>query len=267
MNKYKRILRPIGITATVIGVMVALGFVERTADRTPINNLEIIVDGAEGMHFIDEATVEREILDQGVVVMGSATGAVDITAMEERLKSIPSVASAEVYHTLDGKLHVRVKQRVPVVRVINLDGSSFYIDKEGWTMPLSDKYTARVLVVSGQLHEPGAKYGVYPVYAGDSIESASLSDEIHRLAMFIGADSLWNALIDQVVVDAQGEFELIPRVGMQRVLIGDGSALNERFEKLRIFYEKGIPKADWRRYTRIDLRFADQVVCTKRTTP
>jgi cell division protein FtsQ len=51
------------------------------------------------------------------------------------------------------------------------------------------------------------------------------------------------------------------------VLLGDGSALAERFGKLRIFYEKGIPKADWRRYGRIDLRFADQIVCTKRTTP
>lgn len=267
MNKFKRILRPLGIALTVIGVMVALGFVERTADRAPITDLEVIVEGAEGLHFIDEKSVRQEVLDQGIAVMGSPTGDVDVTAIEERLKSIPCVAKAEVYHTMDGKLHARVQQRVPVVRVFNQDGNSFYIDREGWTMPISTNYTARVLVVTGHLNEPGAIHGVYSVYVNDSLEQRFRSDDIHRLAMFISADPFWNALIDQVVVTAEGEFELIPRVGAQRVLLGDGSELAQRFEKLRIFYENGIPKADWRRYARIDLRYADQVVCTKRTTP
>ncbi|MBL7950606.1 MAG: hypothetical protein JNM62_02700 [Flavobacteriales bacterium] len=266
MKNLKRYLRPVGIALAVIGVMLALGFVERTADRAPITDLQVTVDGVEGIHFIDEMAVRREILDQGIAVMGSRTGDVDITNIEDRLRSIPCVAKAEVYHTMDGALHARVKQRIPIVRVFNLDGSSYYIDQEGWTMPTSTNYTARVLVVTGQLNEPGAKNGVYSVFATDSIENAFRSDDIHRLATFITADPFWNALIDQVVVTADGEFELIPRVGAQRVLLGDGSALQQRFEKLKVFYDKGIPKADWRRYSRIDLRFADQVVCTKRTT-
>lgn len=266
MNKLKRYLRPVGIALAVIGVMLALGFVERTADRAPITDLQVIVDDVEGVHFIDEKYVRREILDQGIAVMGSRTGEVDVTGIEERLRSIPCVAKAEVYHTMDGALHARVQQRIPIVRVFNTDGSSFYIDKEGWTMPTSANYTARVLVVTGQLKEPGAKDGVYSVFANDSLQQNFRSDDIHRLATFITADPLWSALIDQVVVTAHGEFELIPRVGAQRVLLGDGSELPQRFEKLRVFYAKGIPKADWRRYARIDLRFADQVVCTKRTT-
>jgi len=267
MKKIKRFLRPVGIAIAVIGVMLALGFVERTADRAQIVDLQISVEGGEGIHFIDEQAVRREILDQGAAVMGSATGSVDITRIEERLRSIPAVAKAEVYHTMDGALHVNVQQREPIVRVFNANGSSYYIDREGWTMPTNDNYTARVLVVTGKLNEPGAENGVYSVFASDSIRRAFYSDDIHRLATFITADPFWNALVDQVVVTADGEFELIPRVGAQRVMIGDGSALEQRFEKLRIFYEKGIPKSDWRRYARIDLRFVDQIVCTKRTTP
>ena len=68
-------------------------------------------------------------------------------------------------------------------------------------------------------------------------------------------------------MNADGEFELVPRVGSQRILLGDGSALEQRFEKLRLFYRDGMPKADWRRYAKIDLRFADQIVCTKRNSP
>lgn len=266
MKKLKRYLRPAGIALAVLGVMLALGFVERTADRAPITDLQVTVDGVEGVHFIDEKAVRREILDQGIAVLGSRTSDVDVTRIEDRLRSIPCVARAEVYHTMDGALHARVQQRVPIVRVFNQDGTGFYIDKEGWTMPTSTNYTARVLVVTGQLNEPGGINGVYSVYAGDSVQRSFRSDDIHRLATFINADPFWTAMIDQVVVNADGEFELIPRVGVQRVLLGDGSELQQRFEKLRIFYEKGIPKADWRRYARIDLRFADQIVCTKRTT-
>lgn len=267
MKKLKKLLRPVGIALAVLGVMLALGFVDRTADRTPISDLQVIVDGVEGIHFIDEQAVRREVLDQGIAVMGSPTAEVDVTRIEQRLRSIPCVAKAEVYHTMDGTLHVKVKQREPIVRVFNSDGDSYYIDREGWTMPTSANYTARVLVVNGQLNEPGAEDGVYSVLANDSLRNFFRSDDIHRIATFIGKDPFWAALIDQVVVNADGEYELIPRVGAQRVLIGDGTELDRRFEKLRIFYDKGIPKADWRRYARIDLRFADQIVCTKRTTP
>ncbi len=267
MKKLKQLLRPIGISLLLIGVLLALGFVERTTDRTPIADLDVRVVGGEGLHFIDEQAVRSEVLDQGVAVLNAPTAEVDITNIETRLRNIPCVAKAEVYHTMDGVLHVSVIQRDPIVRVFNKDGSSFYIDRAGWTMPTSTNYTARVLVVTGNLNETSATEGVYSVFDNDSLKETALSDDIHRLAKFITSDPFWNAMIDQVVVNADNEFELIPRIGAQRIMIGDGTALKERFDKLRIFYDKGIPKADWRRYDRIDLRFADQIVCTKRTTP
>jgi len=267
MNRFKRMLRPIGIGFVVLGILAALGFVERTADRTPVSALDVKVKGAEGMHFIDEAAILREIKDHGTAVEGAPLGEVDVPSLEQRLRNLPSVARAEVYHTMDGVLHVKVEQRVPIVRVFNRDGSSFYIDLEGFTMPLSNHYTARVPVVSGHLFEPGALLGVRSVYENDSVQQRFLSDDIHRLALFLRSDPFWDAMIDQVVVNPSGEFELVPKVSAQRVLIGDGTDLQQRFAKLRLFYERGIPQADWRRYARIDLRFADQIVCTKRPTP
>ena len=248
------------------GVVLTLGFVEHTTNNTPVNELRVHVQGGEGMHFIDERAVRDEVIGSGTPVMGAPLGAIDTRIIEMRLRNIPCVASAEVYHTLEGTLHVKVRQREPVVRLINSDGSSFYIDKDGYTMPMDPDYTARVLVATGWLTEPGAINGVRSVYENDSVQINFRSDDIHRIALFVRHDPLWNALIDQVVVNADGEFELIPRVGAQRILIGDGTALQQRFEKLRVFYRDGISKADWRRYARIDLRFADQVVCTKRNS-
>lgn len=267
MERLKRSMRPLAIALLVLGVIALLGFVERTSDNALITALDVDVIGEEGMHFIDEASVRREVKDQGVAVEGTPLGDVDVQAIEQRLRNIPCVSNAEVYHTMDGVLHVKVRQRVPIVRVFNRDGSSFYIDSEGYTMPLNSAYTARVLVVSGDLLEPGVTHGVRSVLDNDSVMQRFHSDDIHRLAVFLHNDPFWNALIDQVYVNSAGEFELIPKIGAQRVLIGDGSELAERFAKLKVFYQKGIPQADWRRYARIDLRFADQIVCTNRPTP
>jgi cell division protein FtsQ len=256
-----------------VAILAALGFVEHSTDRTPVKELAVKVDAPEGVHFIDENAVREQVLANTDGVIGTAVGDVDVVMIEARLSNIGCVSKANVYHTMDGVLHVAVKQREPIVRVINSDGSSFYIDREGWTMPMSANYTARALVVTGQLFEPFAQQVIDLNAEGDSLRQATRSDEIYRLARTITADPLWNALFDQAVVDANGEFELIPRIGGQRVKVGHvgtdirarkDALLDQRLAKLKTFYRQGIPQADWRRYSVIDTRFADQVVCTRR---
>ncbi|MBK8228876.1 MAG: hypothetical protein IPK70_17070 [Flavobacteriales bacterium] len=266
MSRLRRLLRPLGIALGALGALITLGFVEHSTASAPIADVKVRVLGGEGLHFIDEPAVRRAIVDQGAVI-GTASGQVDLAGLEQRLRAIPCVAGAEAYHDLNGALHVTVRQREPVIRVINADGSSFYIDADGYTMPVEERFTARVPVAMGWLHEPGAVDGVINVHGHDTLTAQYRSDELHRLALFLHHDELWSALIDQVVVAADGQFELVPTVGAQRILIGDGSALEQRFAKLRLFYQHGMPKADWRRYNRIDLRFSDQIVCTKRTNP
>jgi cell division protein FtsQ len=266
MLKIKRLLKPMAVVLGTLGIVAVLGFVERSSDRRPVTDLEVVVDSPEGVRFIDADTVRSLVLADGHGVIGRPVGEVEMSVIEERLRALACVSDATVYHTLDGTLHVSVKQRLPIVRVFNADGTSFYIDRDGWAMPPSSTYTPRVLVVSGALDEP-YRTGEHLVHAHDSIAAVTHSDEILVVARTITADPFWNAMIDQVVVTPDGGFELLPRIGGQRVAIGDGSDLPHQLTKLKLFYEKGIPQADWRRYARIDVRFADQIVCTKRTTP
>src|SRR5688500_6872585 len=147
MQKFKRILRPLGIIASVFGLIALLGFVEHSSGRTIIHDLDVRVKGAEGVHFIDEEAIRREVLDHGTGIMGATIAEIDLPSIENSLRNIPRVSAAEVYHTMNGVLHVKVAQRDPVARVFNADGSSFYIDREGWTMPVQPHHTARVLVV------------------------------------------------------------------------------------------------------------------------
>ena len=234
----------------------------------PVRDIAVDMDMASGMHFIDKDALRQEVIKGAGPVIGTPIDKVDETAIEQSLRAIPCVAGADVYHTMDGILHVKARQREPIVRVVNADGSGFYIDRQGWTMPLNPNYTARVLVVTGQLAEPFAACSPVDVAtSNDSVVLNTRSRAIHAMAITVLADPLWNALFTQAVMDADGDFTLIPAVGMMKVRVGDGTLLAARLEKLRTFLSDGIPQTDWRRYAAVDLRFDDQVVCTKRNTP
>lgn len=266
MRNWRHILRIAAKVAGGCAVLAALGFVEHKSGTMPVRDIAVEMEKGGGMHFIDTDALRQEVIKGAGPVIGTPIDQVDETGIEQRLRAIPCVAEADVYHTMDGVLHVKARQREPIVRVVNADGSGFYIDKDGWTMPLNANYTARVLVVTGQLAEPFAECAPVNVCAGsDSLVLNTRSRAIHAMARTIQADPLWSALFTQAVVDAGGDFTLIPSVGMMRVRVGDGSLLAARLDKLRSFYAEGIPQTDWRRYSAIDLRFNDQVVCTKRT--
>jgi cell division protein FtsQ len=268
-TRLQRLLRPALLGAGVLALVVMLGFVEHSTDHTVIRELAVRVDmghlrteATEGMHFIDENAVREQVLAHANGVIGDPINHVDLVAIEQELRNTACVAKADVYHTLDGVLHVNVTQRRPIVRVINADGSGFYIDDDGFTMPLSKDYTARVLVATGELFEPFASSVTDLSTLGDSLAAITRSRALYTVATTIANDPFWSALFDQANVDATGHIELIARIGGQRVRVGDGSELKPNLAKLKAFYDQGIPQTDWRRYSVIDTRFADQVVCT-----
>jgi cell division protein FtsQ len=92
------------------------------------------------------------------------------------------------------------------------------------------------------------------------------------LADFIRHHEFWNAQVQQVFVNASGEMELIPRVGNHTIVLGDlegGQAgyekeMEEKFNKLFLFYREGLSKQGWDKYNTINLTFKDQIVCTKK---
>ena len=259
----KKWLRPAAYIGGAVVLLAALGFVEATNDNAVCNELVVDVDGRTDMHFIDADAVRAQVNDEAPVT-GMALRDLPVKAIEDRLHMLPSVAEADAYHTLDGKLHVRVRQREPIVRVIDANGHDFYIDKDGWTMPVSTNWTARVPVAVGTVLEPATSTGVRNVLVADSTATASRAALVYNVVLTLRSDPFWNAMIDQIAVRPDGQLELVPRVGPRRVLVGFGDKLPERLAKLNVFYERGIANGDWRQYDRIDLRFADQVIATNR---
>jgi len=181
----------------------------------------------------------------GLYPAGKPVKAVNTDKMETELLKNGMIAEVVAYKTPSDIIKIDVKQKTPVLRVMGA-GGNFYVDSKGNIMPVSRRYTAHVPVANGY------------------IEKRLATTDLYKFALFLQEDMFWNDQIEQIYVHPDGETELIPRVGAQRILLGTLEGFEEKLANLRLFYEQAIPKTGWEKYGRINLKYKNQVVCTKK---
>lgn len=248
-----------------VGFLVILGFVDQAQDQLICEDIEIVIDRSNGNYFVEKEDINAMVYHEIDTVKGRPISAIRTERLEHKISNHPSVSKAEIYKTINGRLVIEVKQRTPIVRIFNQQGESFYIDSSGRIMPPSPNYTSRVLIANGFIDD--SFIDIYRENArnvSDTLEGRSYVDEIFTFAEFIRKDKFWNAQIEQLYVNKDFEIELIPRVGNHRIVFGDALSIREKFDKLKVFYFKGLNKTGWNEYSIINLKYANQVVCTKR---
>ncbi|MCW3070242.1 MAG: hypothetical protein JWO44_132 [Bacteroidetes bacterium] len=268
MQKFKKIAFISFWCLLVIGLLVSLGFVNREQDALPCKSLDISVNQDGDLYFVKKSDIAQMLKDRGDSIVGEPKSSINVTEMEHALNSHPAIANAEVSMSIDGVVKVDVKQRNPIIRVINADGDSYYLDDEGKLMPLSDEYTMKVLVANGNIMEPYSKRYMYSVeqIGKDSLLCAtSKLDELFAMAKFIHADPFWKAQIQQVFYNSENDMEIVPTAGNQKIIFGDTTFMEEKFNKLLTFYQQGLNTTGWwDKYSTINLKFRNQIVCTKK---
>lgn len=251
----------------VVLFLVTVGFSRSRMQSMPCTGLVATILDSSGDAFLSESDIQQLVDDRVGDLQTKSMASINTAMLEKIMLANPFVASARVFSTLDGRLHVEVRQRVPVVRVINTWGESFYIDENGVYMPVSDHYTARVPVSNGYIFNREAE-GYLRTYDDEKLSDTSLvlarSYQVFKLATFIRQDPFWNAQIEQIFVNLNGDLELVPRVGDHTIVFGDISRMEEKFEKLYLFYQEGLNNTGWNRYSTINLKYNNQVVCTKK---
>ena len=116
----------------------------------------------------------------------------------------------------------------------------------GIIMPISHRYVAHVPVESGY------------------IEKELATTDLYKFALFLQENDFWNDQVEQIFVHPDNEVELIPRVGNHRIMLGTFEGFEEKLDKLQLFYEQAIPKVGWEKYSIINLKYKNQIVCTKK---
>jgi cell division protein FtsQ len=235
------------------GLVLLMSFIEIKKGSQKCKDVKVILPGR--YNFIERDEVDRILLEAGGLLVGRDLNDINIHKLENSLKNNPFIEYAKVYADMDGIVHVQIRQREPILRVINMANVHFYIDGNGLKIPLSDNFTAKVLVANGFIDED---------FSGkvDTLNS-KLAKDLYRMALFIKTDTLWDNQIEQLFVDLKGDIEMVPRVGNHKIIFGDADSLQTKFRNLLVFYKKAMPKVGWDAYKSINLKYVNQIVCEK----
>ncbi len=257
-NRIKEVLITIFWAGCIIGIALLLGASITNHQNLFFKSIKVNIDESSGMLFLSRYDVIdflRE--DQINIDQSKPLHWVNYGKLEQAIENNPYVENAELFVDADGNIQINIKQRTPILRVINNRGVSYYLDEHARKMPLSSKFTTRVPVATGK------------IYAGSENENTYDSVIIKNLfvvASFINSDPFLTSLTEQIVVNTEGEFEIIPRIGNHKILIGDTSNLDGKFEKLQGFYKEITTHGGWNDYSLINLKYENEVYCKKRTS-
>ncbi|MDB5016168.1 MAG: cell division protein FtsQ [Mucilaginibacter sp.] len=247
---WKRILTGLAVVICLGGLITLMSFIEVKKAEVVCKDVKVYIPGNQ--YFIDRQEVDNILQINSHAIIGRHMEDINIHELETRLKANPFIEFAKVYTDMDGIINVEISQRQPILRLMNRFDQDFYVDQHGLKIPLSTNFTARVLVANGYIDELFAN-------RVDTLHTA-MARELFKTADYIRKDSLWDAQIAQIYVNKDHEIELIPRVGNNRILIGDADSLEVKFHNLLVFYKKAIPQVGWDTYKMINVKYANQVV-------
>ncbi len=225
-------------------LIIVLTFATNKLEEVSCRGVQVVVEDTEENAFVEEEDVLRVIKRLYGNLGEMSIAAIDKDSMEQVLGRYPVIKTAQVYYSLDGYVHVDITQRMPVLRIMS--GGGYYVDEDGKVMPLSEKYTSRVMVATGNISKKFA------------------CEELYPFVMTLRNDRFWDALVEQIVVGGKNEVSLIPKVGNFRIVLGKLENVDKKMENLRLFLQKGITLKGWNIYKEINLKFDNQVVCVKR---
>ena len=236
---------------TVLGYIKAVGlialvcflfaFSETRNKNRNLNDLTVTFTEGENLYVTEDA-VNKLLIQNKQAISSIDKETLDLNKAENLLNNHDMIDNAEVFVTLDGKLAAKVSQRKPIGRVYG--ETSFYLDEDGEVMPLSSNYSARVPLMTG--------------FSEQNVSSA------FKVIQFIQNDDFLRKMIVMVERNTSGDLELQLRENDFLVEFGDSTNLALKFHNLKAFYKKALKDNKLEDYSKVNLQFGDQVVCTKK---
>ncbi len=255
----KRTIRKILFTTVWLtigaGMVILLAAAIGKKNKELCRDFQVTVKSDQGHFFIEDKDV-LQLLTTAThgKIKGQAMSTVNLHQLEGVLENNVWIKDARLYFDNKDVLHVTVTEREPVARIFTTSDKSFYIDNTLKRLPLSDQVSAKVPVFTD-----------YPEKVTASKDSALMND-VKNIAEFILNNSFWMSQVAQVDINADRKFEMIPVIGNHTVELGNGNNIEEKFNRLMVFYKDVLSKTGFDKYAGIDVQYAGQVITVKGKT-
>lgn len=229
---------------TIYLVVAVTAFNGKPDDET-CTGMELVINDSINHGFITKKEVLRTLNTKKLSPIGKKMGEINTRQLEEELGQHTLIGNVECFRTVGNRIGISVTQRVPILRVMAANGENYYVDDKGHTMPIPNS-AANVAIVTGH------------------VDKAFATKELYEFALFLQDNPLWKAQVQQINVTSDKELELIPHVGNHVIFLGKPENYEDKFDRLKTFYKKGLNEVGWNKYSRISLEFNNQIICTKK---
>ncbi len=250
----------------VLYLVFSLGFISRKYNSGVCEQIVVSFTDNSEYNFISKTEVIDIILNSHTEILGYSLSKVNTKELEMVLEEEPFIRKAELYKTIDGTLNVDIVQPDPIIRLVSSSGKSCLIDRDGAVLPYHDTFASRILIANGNIPASIFESDIRSVFDETlgNIAHGHIIPELYSLASFISGHEVWSSHIAQVYINSKSEYEMIPRVGAHVIYLGDVRDLDKKFSKLQALYIYGFNNEGWNNYEVINLKYENQIICTKR---
>lgn len=243
----KRVAIGIALGTAVIYTLFAIIHFNNEYDNSVCTEMEIVIKDSTDMPFIHKGDISRIVNEAMPDFKGRSLNDINTTMIERKLeKQLSAIKEVECYKTPDSKLHINVWQRQPILLVVKNAGEPYYIDSDHTIMPM-----------------PCVAPAYVPIASGNITDSFAVK-ELSPFAEFLMDDNFWNSQIEQIFVNSPNDVRLVPRVGGQIIEMGKLDNYEEKLDKLEKLYSEALPLDGWNNYSDINLKFENQIICTRK---
>jgi cell division protein FtsQ len=253
-KKYRVKLKWIAVN-TIVALLLLLWIksINRTA-QSSISALEIVLDKDEEMRDLVTIDEIETLITNGYKndLAVEPLNRLDLALLEKIVSADTRVNKAEAFVDANRRLIVDVEQRRPIARVINEDGSAYYLDQQGSYIELSRYRAVRVPVITGRYERFNDR---------DSIGSKPFLNMVFQLVLEIRKDPFLKSLIEQIHREPTGRLLLIPKVSDEKIVLEYTDNLDKKLSNLKEFYKSHLSKNnDWGKYEEIVISYKNQVI-------
>ncbi len=197
------------------------------------------------------------VIELSGIVQGDTLYRIDTDMIEGRVNLHPWIQQSSVTRLPTGTVAIDVTERRPVVLSVTQSGRpSFYLDREGFPLPVDSVSQYDVPLIRGIARGSG------PVTVRDTAM-------IQLLTVLAGLPPAVDGLLSDVIVRTDGEVDALTVPVHDgrciRVRLGRGD-YDRKMRTLRAFWTQAVAGAPGKRIEWIDLRYRGQVVTKEEST-
>lgn len=241
----KKIAKYVGFTL-ILGYLSIAGMIYHVGKQPAVyRDVSVVICDSAELSFLKASDIYNIMKQNKISPYGKRIEEFDTQQLTRCIAQNKLIRDVRCYHTPDSILRVDIFQRHPIMRVKNNVGKDYYIDTEGNIMPVQ------------------TGIAIYLPIATGNISNEMAQNELYEFAKFLNHDSFWRSAITQINVKADGDVELIPRVGSHIILLGSFDNFQNKLDNLYTFYQKVLNVKGWNLYKTINIKFQGQVIGEK----